>query len=109
MSFLKKAFNFAKDKLIPAAVQAASGNVGAAVGTLLKKKTSVQAAPTVGNTAQTAEKPSLVLGFETGAGIVKADFVNDQKDIQTKKETSVLLWVLGGLAALFFGSKMLSK
>lgn len=109
MTLFGKAFKFVKEKVVPAAVQAASGNIGAAAATLLKKSTSVQAASTVGNTAQTAEKPALVLGFESAAGIVKADFVNDQKDIQTKKETSVLLWVLGGLAALFFGSKMLSK
>jgi hypothetical protein len=95
--FLKKAISFVSTKLIPAAVALGSGNIGASASALFKKKE----AATVGNTAQTTQKPSLILGYETQNGIAKADFTNSSAEIVGKKSDSTMLYAIGGLAALF--------
>lgn len=106
MTIFGKIIKGVTNNIIPAAISLASGNIGGAAAALLKKNS---APATVGNTAETATKPNLVLGFENSSGqIAKADFINDATDIKQAKTNQTLIYVLGGLAAVF-GVLTLSK
>lgn len=110
MSFLNKAVSFLKNNVLPAAAAAASGNIGAAGGALLAKNKKAPA--TVGSPVAAADKPQLVLGFENKNGVIaKADFINDEADIKSKKTNEILVWVLGIIVAVavFFGFLKPSK
>lgn len=105
MTLFGKAFKFVKSNVIPAAIAAASGNIGGAAAALLKKK---DPSTSGASTSANQDKPNLVLGFESSAGFQKADFINDASDLRAAKKNSVLLYGLGA-AVLGLGIYALGK